>query len=706
MLIMVGAIIAACAWLLVSEESVSEPVANTETVDQPEAPNPAPPPVIAQSTPNAEPVLAAPSPPALELPHAETDESIHIVAPPETVAVEEYSNIQKCSFQDESPLVLTHIESTSTSARDRDAAMLAKASQNNEWAGYHAFLESSLAHALAGTLDSLRRNGFDPLWQESVFTQAMLRWRVLGTMPLEVIRTAERDASPMLAWMLARNDVMHEWLITIRPEDNMPRVFELLHDAWYGDAAQFEKYFNLALACAVVFDREVRVQHPPSSAGYDAQVTIHAHERFLWYVEKNEAHRLLAPIDRMNARDLVWVVSVPISKEEMDWALSNMRLRRQRWGEAYGMIDYLMERAVSGTNPYREYTFAEIRTHGGICGDQSYFCANTARAHGIPAMILTGDTDMGPHAWVALKPKADEWSTVVGRIGGVANGSSRHPQTGGQISEQEVWLWNESEFRSTESLAAIFRFHWIADLISRSIGDAALAESAIRRANQLGRNVPETWSRLHDLLASKTRDAEEPGSQPIVDMWTRFVSEMKAQFRDNPRMGELATRAEDEFIFPHIPEADARRTLARERRRLERAASEQRDLVAASLKREADLIAASGDNDAIARISRLYGSALRGYGDSVTGFKLMAEDYFNFVKNDPEHARDAVRDIELAFNRVIATGSTEWFRANTEVSIHRMITNYYRQVGDESKALTLERRLERQLRRAERGADQ
>jgi hypothetical protein len=553
-------------------------------------------------------------------------------------------------------------------------------------------------------LERTSRDGFDPLLGEAVFARALLRWRTLQSIPESIIATAGRDGGPLVAWMLDREQAMEECLLTVRPEDDLPRVFDLLFNAWYGDLGIGEKYFNLALACAVVFDRDMRVQHPPASAGYGASMTIDPHERFLWYVDQNERNRLAAPIDRMTAADLVWVVCAPVTTEELDWAVSNLRVRWSRWGETYGMIEYLMERAVNGLNPYAEYTFAEIRRHGGICGDQSYFCANTARANGIPAIILTGETDLGGHAWVALKHKRDEWSTLIGRIGGVANGEGHNPQTRGTTSEQEIWNWNERVHQNPRSRSALWRTLWLADLFVDAQVDDALVEGVLRRAHAIGRAHPETWRRLHNVMAKRTRTAENPGTSEIVDMWMRFVAEMRAEFRDNPRMGVLASNAEDEFIFPHLEENEARRILARERRRLERSAGEQKDLVVASVKREAELIMSSGDDDALTRIARLYSSALRNHGASITGFKMMAEDYFNYAKDHPDHAVKAVRDIELAFNRVIESGSRDWFRANTETSIYKMICDYYRQVGEESRAVALERRYERLLRRAERGA--
>jgi hypothetical protein len=74
------------------------------------------------------------------------------------------------------------------------------------------------------------------------------------------------------------------------------------------------------------------------------------------------------------------------------------------------------------------------------------------------------------------------------------------------------------------------------------------------------------------------------------------------------------------------------------------------------------------------------------------------------LKDDPELAHKAARDIELAFKRVVETGTKEWFRANTESDIYKMICGYYRASGDEERAIMLEKRYEILLRRAERGA--
>jgi hypothetical protein len=157
-------------------------------------------------------------------------------------------------------------------------------------------------------------------------------------------------------------------------------------------------------------------------------------------------------------------------------------------------------------------------------------------------------------------------------------------------------------------------------------------------------------------------------------------------------------------IFPYGEEGDASRMLGRERRRIERNSGEQMDLVAESLKREADLIHKRGGETAKKDISNLYDSAVRRYGGSITGFKMMTNDYFGFLKEDPELAHKAARDIELAFKRVVETGTKDWFRAKTESSIYKMICGFYRAAGDEERAVMLEKRYQVLLRRAKRSA--
>ncbi len=605
-------------------------------------------------------------------------------------------------FAGEAPLALAGIDATKADAIARDKELLAKAVSAGAWDEYRGLLTASLSAVVERLPASKGRDRFAELWKHPAFYQAFLRWQVLELFPGSAIRSSEY-AEPLLSWLLVNDAAMEETLLVVKPGDDTAKVIDLLSKAWYIDPTVGEKYFNLALACAVVFDRDVRIQHPVGEDRYAESKTIDGLGRYRWYVDKNEKGKLAAPVHRSSARDLVWVVCAPVSESELEWAVARVSLNRSKWGNAYGMIEYLMERAVKGLNPYKEYTFAEILKEGGICGDQSYFCVNTARANGIPGVILAGETDLGGHAWAALKVKRDEWNTHIGRIGGVSNGEGSHPQLGGRITEQEIWLWNDRSQQSPVATRNVFRHLWLARFLEKQ-DRLPLAEEAVVLANTLGPAFTETWQALHDVLAAKTRAAENPGARDILQAWAGFVADMRSEFRDNPRMAALAAKAESEYIFPHARETDARRALMRERRRIERNGSEQKDLIADSLKREAGLIRQNGAPDANDQIARLYSRALREHGSGITGFKRMSEDYYSFVRSDSEYSRKAVRDIELAFTRVVETGTKEWFRANTETSIYKMICAWYRETGETARAERLEKRYQRILKAAERGA--
>jgi hypothetical protein len=426
-------------------------------------------------------------------------------------------------------------------------------------------------------------------------------------------------------------------------------------------------------------------------------------ERYLWFIEKNEKGLLAAPVHRSSARDLVWVVCAPVSTFELEWSLDKMHFSQKNWGNAYGKIEYLMERAVKGLNPYKEYSFAEILKEGGICGDQSYFCANTARAQGIPAMILTGETDLGGHAWVGLKIQSDEWSTGVGRVGGVSKGQTDNPQTGSQITEQEVQLWNDRFHQSPLVTLSVARHLWLADYFAVT-GKTEQRTEVVRLANQIGPSFVETWSATYELLKQEMKLTGDPAQPSNLEEWKQFAQGMRREFKDNPRMAALAASAESEYIFPYEDESDAFLTLQRERRGIARDSGEQKDLIAESLKREAELIHQRDDANSKKDISNLYDSALRKYGGSITGFKMMADDYFSYFKDDRELGQKAARDIELAFKRVVETGTKDFFRAQTEASIYKKICEYYRVSGDEERAIMLEKRYEVLLKRAERSA--
>ncbi len=632
---------------------------------------------------------------------------------------------KKISPLDSAILTLVGKDALSTTEIKKDAELIERACYYGEWDKYRAMLARSLTEAFKKSESRLGRSGnnnrYDNLWREPRYYTALLRWKMLNTFPDKVTQQTKTlpGSTAMMKWILANDSALEEIALTIHQNDNKDEVFKFLSKVWtnkkftykeeefnQGDQNDIEKivpkYFNLALACAVVFDKKVAYKNPTSESSF-----VDPMFRYHWYRKKSEGGLLEGDIHKASAKDLTFVVCSPVSTEELEWALRKYRsARRKNIGKAFSDVEYLMERAVNGLNPYEEYTLPEILDKGGICGDQTYFCVNVARAAGIPAFGLSGITNSGGHAWASVKIDDDEWSTQIGRIGGVSKGKGNDPQTGEHITEQEVWHWSEPKVASRTNTIKIFRHLWLADFFTESY-DTLQNNEAVKIAHNIGQEFPITWNRAYQVMLTQEELIASPALPDTLKVWKDFVKALKHEFRKNPRMASLAATIEDKHIFPHSDIADVRRELARLRRRNTRNASEQADLMTSSLRREAELILQTSEDDheqALEEIHNLYTRALRDYGGSISGFKEMISYYFSLMKDDETRAKPAVRTIELAFNRVVDTGSDDWFRKKTEVGIHRQIAKMYREVGEEKRATNMEKRLDRDMKNAKRKA--
>jgi len=620
-------------------------------------------------------------------------------------------------------LILVGNEAGSTTEVKKDAELIERACYYGEWAQYRAMLSRSLTEAFKQSKSRLGRSNtrYENLWREPRYYTALLRWKALSQFPDEVTNQTKSlsGSSGMMTWVLSNDNALEEIALTLHENDNKDKVFKFLSTVWrnqkfiyeeeefnQGDTNEREKiipkYFNLALACAVVFDNNIAYKNPSSGASH-----VDGMLRYHWYRKKNEGGLLEGDIHKASTKDLTFVVCSPISTEELEWALRKYRsARRKGIGQAFSDVEYLMERAVEGLNPYAEYTLPEILKEGGICGDQTYFCVNVARAAGIPAFGLSGLTNSGGHAWASVKIDDDEWSTQIGRIGGVSKGKGGNPQTGESITEQEVWLWSEPKVASRTNTIKVFRHLWMADFLTESY-DTLESDEAINIAHNIGQEFPITWDRAYKVMLTQGELISAPALPDTLAIWKDFVKDLKHEFRKNPRMASLAAVIEDKHIFPYSDIADVRRELARLRRRNTKNAAEQADLMTTSLRREAELILQTSEDDneqALEEIHQLYSRALRDYGGSLSGFKEMIQHYFSIMKKDKERGKASVQSIERAFNRVVDTGSDDWFRKKEEIAIHRQISKMYREVGEEKRAANMEKRLDRDKKNADRKA--
>jgi hypothetical protein len=305
-----------------------------------------------------------------------------------------------------------------------------------------------------------------------------------------------------------------------------------------------------------------------------------------------------------------------------------------------------------------------------------------------------------------VKIDDDEWSTQIGRIGGVSKGKGRNPQTGESITEQEVWHWTERKVASRTNTIDVFRHLWMADFFTDTY-DERESNEAVIIAHNTGQEFPITWERAYMVMLTQGELISTPSLPGTLNVWKDFVKALKHEFRKNPRMASLSSIIEDKHIFPYSDIEDVRRELARLRRRDDRNAAEQADIMTSSLKREAELIIKLGTEDkdkALEDVHQLYTRALRDYGGSLSGFKEMINYYFSVMRNDDERGKASVQSIERAFKRVVDTGSDDWFRKKEEIAIYGQIAKMYRKVGEEKRAESIETRLARDKKNSDRKA--
>jgi hypothetical protein len=557
--------------------------------------------------------------------------------------------------------------------------------ETGEWKSFRDFLERGFHDAVKKVALRTGVDRFNALLAEPLFRRAMDLHGFAKAVDQSFLRelASNSPGHEFYFWLLEKNpDALADLLRSADGSVDLTRVLKGWSSIWADEEKPElrDKYAALALACAMVFPED-DYGNPDSRAN----------SRYRLFRDNSEQGRLTGRIHRMKSTDLIWVVDVPVADSEIEWALKKMNLPQKRWGEAYGMVEYLMERAVNGLNPYEEYTFEEILEHGGICGDQSYFSANTAKCHGIPATIVSGDGDRGPHAWIVYMPDDDTWAEA-GNVG-YTTGTTNHPVTGERMHQSLLTMTTDRGTRS-ERLEKTIVYLRFMDLFL-GLGQTAIAEEALDLAL---RNTPEHPMPWKAAIAYR----EDERSKTTLEQWQELADTIRRRFKDRPDFLALAENIEDDHIFPHRDAKDNARDVARERRRLDRGTDTGRvDLITASIEREAAILAAAGNFDGI---SSLYRKSFQDFGDKPDAFRVMANQYFRYAAANQEWKEKACREIELAYKRHIETNEKEYFRVTAELAVLRQVAGFYEKAGDAKKAELLRDRADRREKLAKRSA--
>ncbi len=473
-----------------------------------------------------------------------------------------------------------------------------------------------------------------------------------------------------LVWLLSDRARVEEVCEALKPQDNVGRIFRQWFELWQEDSSCRDKYWRLALACALAFQRPIDYQPEIGVHG-----SVNVKERYRYYRDAAEGARLCAPIAEMATWELLWVVDAPVPTSELEWARTNARLSRAGWGQAYSSIRYRMDRAMLSTNIYKNYTLAEIRQKGGICGDQAYFAAMTAKANGIPAMIITGQGDRGPHAWFGYEATTQDWNLKTGRYKGdkYPAGATTDPQTHERIKEPTLELLTDPQRRQPAWKTAT-RLVWLSEILNKN-GQSKEAREALESA--------VAGSSRHLVACRTLCETLKLAAVPPVKIQEQF-SAMRTTFARYPDTIATINQWEIDLLKSSTNTVALVEAMKRQYRGLKFHGNERTDLQIENITKQAELLVNAGNIDAA---DKVYRKAFQDPSRTITWFRTLLPSYVEFARAN-KRLTEAAKFVYSEMLRLPRSGSDPFAQKNY-AGTERDVASVLEEIGRASLAKSL-----------------
>lgn len=483
-------------------------------------------------------------------------------------------------------------------------------------------------------------------------------------------------------------------------DEDFPRVLKTFYELWKrADERKRVQYLNLAAACSLL-SKDV-VNSPGQLRDFDEPL-MGVQELFDYFCQQDAINALRTDIKKLGISDLMYVVDMRLPLSEVRWAKRNVKYKRSGWGEAYGHIKYLMKRATLGLDPYDHYTFEEIEKEGGICADQSYFCAYTAKCLGIPAVIFVGDGDRGPHAWVGLMTADGEW-TVAGSVG-YSSGRYKNPCSG--LEMHESVLVGKDKRLTPDKMEVAGNCMLLADYLNR----CGLPTQAMNSARYVTMAFPYLTSGWRNLV-----DVMERCEQSEIDRvtWQRLFIALTKQGKKNSELIDLAQQVQNDHLIEGKKENVRMYALKKSSKKVGELVKDGRlDLVQDMLKRQVDIYVKEENYGAMATFFRGY---MREYVDDAEVFDELLRLYMSSLEACEQKIREkeeldqkrkdfTIGDIWRTCAKE-ATGlfskkafeSNDFFAVKKEAGVMNRIAECWHRAGDDKRAIRMEKEAHKTL---------
>ena len=351
-------------------------------------------------------------------------------------------------------------------------------------------------------------------------------WSKNFLIPYHLEKNSTDDVFQDCRSLLAVEGLSERSVSYVSETDDKIKFIEILSKLLKNDKRRFERYMNLAIAVALVWDEPFPDSwpHPNVNRGDVPIGDLDPLAIFNFFVSSHEMGRLKIGVDRLSIRELCFVIDTPVQLTELKYT-QQIKLKNLRDLERlYKIIPYDQQRINNEGYewPHGPYRLIDIGAkRGGICMDQSYFAAHAAKSQGIPSILFMGQGRSGGHAWVGYLESRGRWKLNAARWASEKYpvGFAYDPQTWERISDTEFEFYLKSNGDSPSRAKGKVVLAWA--LLNQ---ESPQFEPLLRTSSKIMPRSKEPWQ-----IELRNLNERNATLNEMRDFWLRWISNFKEE---------------------------------------------------------------------------------------------------------------------------------------------------------------------------------